>query len=420
MKLFFPTLSVLSLAICGLARAQDEGGQLSAPPDEIITDFGIEEYLAVPKFSVSVGARMLSGAKSSFTGRGFVSSYQPSADITTPNIRRIYHDGNVFADNPDYTYLVNNNDGSQTPHGVRASPDGFTNSWTFLDSRQIRDDGNLDFHSYAADVDDSGSHAKNPKAGGGIDITFTRDMGKLGKKMEWGLLFGTSVTDIKARTSDTLHATVTTLTDTYAVNLYDQTGLPNPTYTAPSFKTVPRTDDTGAPVYDVTGTQILDYVETTIYLSNTPINRTTTVTSGTVFNKWDLKGAYFTFRLGPQLTYLFNEHLKATISAGVALVYAGTQYSVEQTYQPETSDAVISTDTSDETKFLPGYFVDAQLQYDVTERTGFYAGIAYQDNGSYTQSAVLEDQYTGSHADYKALVNLSGLSGFKMGMTFKF
>src|SRR6185312_4155975 len=170
----------------------------------------------------------------------------------------------------------------------------------------------------------------------------------------------------------------------------------------------------------VTGTQILDYVETTIYLSNTPINRTTTVTSGTVFNKWDLKGAYFTFRLGPQLTYLFNEHLKATISAGVALVYAGTQYSVEQTYQPETSDAVISTDTSDETKFLPGYFVDAQLQYDVTERTGFYAGIAYQDNGSYTQSAVLEDQYTGSHADYKALVNLSGLSGFKMGMTFKF
>ena len=394
---------------------------MSVPPDEIITDFGIEEYLAIPKFSVSVGGRTLGGAKSSFTGRGFVSSFQPGSDITTANIKRIYHDGNVLANTDPFEFKVGNFDGTSTTYTARTTPAGFTNTWSFLDARQIRGDGNLDFHSYAADVVDSGIHTKDPARGGGIDITFARDMGKIGKRMEWNLIFGTSLTDIKAHTTDTLNATITTITDTYGVNLYDQTALPtSPPYTSPSFKQVPRFDSNGVPVLDASGLQIIDYVETTIYLSDRPTNRTTVLAPGTVFNRWDLKGAYFTFRLGPQLSFAITEHLKATISAGVALVYAGTQYSVEQTYQPDTADPVVSTDTTDEGRFLPGYFVDAQLQYEVTERTGFYAGVVYQDNGSYTQTAVLNDTFTGSHADYKALVDLSGLSGFKMGMTFKF
>lgn len=419
MKFFFPTLCVVFLALFGLARAQDEG-QLSAPPDEIITDFGIEEYLAVPKFTVTLGVRSIGGAKASFTGRGFVSSFQPTSDITTPNIVRIYHDANVLADNPIYTLTTTNTDGTTSVHIIAPTPAGFTNTWTFTDPKQIRDDGSLDFHSYAADVVDSGLHTRNPKTGMGVDLTFARDMGNLTKRLEWKLIFGASLTDIKSHTSDTLSATVTTITDNYGVNLNGQAALPTPPYTAPSFKQVPEYDANGLPVYDATGAQVLDYVETTIYLSNTPTGRTTTVTAGTVFNKWDLKGAYFTFRLGPSISYLITEHLRFNLSAGIALVYAGTQYSVEQTYQPETADPVVSTDSSDEGKFLPGYFVDATLQYDITERAGFYAGAGYQDTGSYTQSAELNDTFTGSHASYKALVNLSGLSGFRMGMTFKF
>ena len=33
---------------------------------------------------------------------------------------------------------------------------------------------------------------------------------------------------------------------------------------------------------------------------------------------------------------------------------------------------------------------------------------------------MLNDPYTGSTANYKALINLSHLEGFRMGMTFKF
>jgi len=422
MKFFFPTLGLLFLAICSPARAQDDNAnQMAAPPDEIITDFGIEEYLAVPKYNMSIGMRTLSGAKIAFTGRGFVSSFQPTTDITTPNIVHIYHDGNVLTDVEPYSFTVTHNDGTTTTYTSPQTPPGFTNTWSFLDLNQIRADGNLDFHSYTADVVDSGLHQKNPGTGSGLEMVVSRDMGQWGRRLEWKLLFGASLTDIKSHTSDTLAATITTITDTYAVNLNGQTALPATVpYTAPSYQQVPQVDANGNPILDTSGAQIINYVETTILLGDHPLDRTITIAPGTVFNEWDMKGAYFTFRLGPSIGFLITDHLKFTLSAGAALVFSGTEYTVTQTYQPVTADPVISTVTDDEGKFLLGYYLDASLQYDINERTGFYAGVVYQDTGSYTQTAELNDTFTGSHASYKSLIDLSALSGFRMGMTFKF
>jgi hypothetical protein len=420
MKLLLPTLGLLSLAMITVAHAQEDG-QLSAPPDEIVTDFGIEEYLAIPKYTLSIGVRSLSGAKSSFSGRGYVSSFQPGSDITTPGLTRIYQDGNTLANNPAYHFVITHGDGTTTTYTAAPTPAGFSNTWSFLKFAQERPDGNLDFHSYAADVVDSGLHQKNPAMGTGMEVLVLRDMGNLGKKIEWKLLFGASLSDITSHTSDTLAATLTTITDTFSANLNGATALPaSPPYTAPSFKQIPRVDATGFPLYDGTGAQIIDYVETTIYIGDHPLSRTTAISPGTVFNQWDLKGAYFTFRLGPSISYLITDHLRFTVSAGAALVYAGTSYSVVQTYQPEAADAVVSTAKDEETKLLAGYFVDVTMQYDFTDRTGIYAGAGFQDTGSYTQTANLTDTYTGSHASYKALVDLSGLSGFRMGMTFRF
>jgi hypothetical protein len=39
-----------------------------------------------------------------------------------------------------------------------------------------------------------------------------------------------------------------------------------------------------------------------------------------------------------------------------------------------------------ESKVVLGYFIDAQLQYDVNDRTGFYIGGFFQNGGGYTQS----------------------------------
>ncbi len=422
MKFFFPTLGLLFVAICSLARAQDEnGGQMAAPPDEIITDFGIEEYLAIPKFTMSLGVRTLSGAKVSFSGRGYVSSFQPPSDTTTGGIARIYHDGNVLPDTNPYSFTITHPDGTTTTYTSPPTPAGETNTWSFLDLNQVRSDGNINFNSYAADVVDSGLRQKNPGTGVGMDLVVARDMGKLGRKMAWKILFGASLTDIKSHTSDTLNANITTITDTYVPDLNGQTALPGVVpYTAPSFKQVPQVDADGNPIYDSTGAQVINYVETTILMSDHPLLRTTTISPGTVFTTWDLKGAYFTFRLGPSIEYLITDHLRLTFSAGAALVFAGTEYTVSQTFQPATGGPVQSNDDKDESKFILGYYADANLQYDITDRAGFYAGVVYQDTGSYVQTADLSDTFTGSHASYKALVELNGLTGFRMGMTFKF
>jgi hypothetical protein len=113
-----------------------EGG---SPQDEIITDFGIDEYIYAPKLTLNLGMRMLSGAKSSFSGRGSVTTVQLVTDSTTPNILRPYYDGLVQAD----TRATIDSDGNVT----KISPDGYTNTWSYQFASQIGADGNIAFHN---------------------------------------------------------------------------------------------------------------------------------------------------------------------------------------------------------------------------------------------------------------------------------
>jgi hypothetical protein len=422
MKFFLFTLCLLFVALFSLARAQDE--QLAAPPDEIITDFGIEEFISAPKTTLSLGIRSLSGAKASFSGRGVIASFQPGSDFTTPNLNRVYNDGNQLADASPQTFTYSNGDGTTTTYTGPVTPAGQTNSWSYTDIRQLSPDAStIDMHAFSADIADSGLRQHNPGSGQGIELAMARDMGNLGKRIEWKLIIGASLNDIKTSTTDIVNATVTTTTDTYAVNLNGQpppdstTTLP---YVAPHLLTVPRIDSSGNPVYDTSGIQYIDYVDNSIYLGNVPLGRTTTVTNGTVTDRWDLKGAYFTFRAGPSLSFLFTDRFRATLGAGVALIYAGTTYTVDQTYTPDVGDPLVVTATADESKLLIGYYADATLQYDFTDRAGIYAGAVYQTGGKYTETAAVSDLQNGSVATYKALVDLSRLQGFRMGMNYKF
>jgi len=419
MKYFLTVAGLLSLAVLGTARAQD--GQMAAPPDEIITDFGIDEYLSVPKWNLTIGARSVQGPKTSFSGAGSVASFHPGDDYTTPNITRIYQDGSVLADTQPYIFTTSNVDGSTTDHQAGPTPAGNTNTWSMLDLRQIRDDGNIDFHSYSANISGAGVLDQKSRDGLGIEITLSHDLGQITKKLSWKIFTGVSLTDISAHNDTVNNVAVTTLTDTYVPNTSVSGALPTTVpYTAPSFKQVPRVDENGQPVYDSTGTQIIDYVETTVYLGNAPFTRTITTSNGLVYTHWGLKGAYFTFRLGPSFDFQFNRRLHLTLSAGAALVFTGTQYDVSQIYTPDVGSDVIATATDEESKFLNGYYVDATLQFDFTYTAGLYAGYGYQDNGSYTQTANIFDEVTGSIGSYKAVVNLSGLTSWRMGMTFRF
>ena len=369
-----------------------EGG---APQEEIITDFGIDEYIYTPKFTLNIGVRSLSGAKSSFSGRGLVSSVQLGTDSTSPNILRTYHDGVVGAD----TRATVDPDGNVS----LIYPDGYTNTWGYTVASQVGADGNMAFHTYSADIIDPGQRDKNANSSRGVEVVVARDMGQLTKKIDWKLFAGMSLNDLNSMRTEDVAAKVTTVTDYYTLN--GQTPPPPP-YNGPSAGS--------SGVIGPDGSITTTAVDNTTLLGSSPLGRVTTVTNGTVFNRWKVKGGYFTFRAGPSATYAITEKLKATLSVGAALVFVGSTYTVEQIYKPEVGDDIVGTVDSTTNKLLPGYYADATLEYDFTERAGAYAGAVYQSNGSYDQSIATTD------ANYVTKIDLASLSGFRMGMNFRF
>ncbi|MDB6169354.1 MAG: hypothetical protein JWM88_2218 [Verrucomicrobia bacterium] len=375
-----------------IAHAQ-EGGQQQ--PDEIITDFGIDEFIYTPKFTLSLGMRSLTGSKTNFTGRGAVLSVAALADTTTPGLTRYYHDGTVFTD----TRLITDSDGNTTP----ITPDGYTNSWSYNFAEQVTPDGNMAFHTYSADIRDPGARNQKADSSSGIEVVVARDMGAITKKLDWKLFVGLSLNDINSARSENLSATITTTTDFYSLN--GQTPPPPP-YLGPTSSVTS--------VVGADGSVISVPTDSSTLLGSQPLGRLTTVTTGTVLNRWKVKGAYFTLRAGPSLSYAITEKLKATLSLGAALVFVGSTYTVDQIYSPDVGDDIDSKVDNTTEKLLPGYYADATLEYAFTERAGAYAGAIFQSNGSY------EQRIATTEANYSTKIDLASLQGFRLGMNFRF
>ena len=373
--------SLLIFALFGslALRAQDESDHPTAPPPENLT-FLTDEYIYIPKYRFSLGIRGLSGSKTTFSGRGSITSATDYlGDTTSANYSRSYHDGTVSVD----TRTITTDDGNGNSVSVPIAPDGMTNNWSYIDATQVTSAGNIAMHSYSAAMIDSGSRSKATDSAYGVELSVARDMGKIAGRIEWNLMAGFSFNDLKAALFSAVPANITTVTDVYSLN-----GAP-----APTVGTVAST-----------------------LLSATPLSRTTTVIpdATSVTNLWKLKGAYYTFRAGPTVFLPITSHLRASLSAGGALVYSGTTYTVTQSLQTPLGDPIPETMESTSVHFLPGYYVDANLEYSLTDTAGFYAGAVYQSTGSFTQEVKTDA------ADFFSKVDLSSLSGLRAGMNIKF
>ena len=156
--------------------------------------------------------------------------------------------------------------------------------------------------------------------------------------------------------------------------------------------------------------------DSTTLIGNQPVNRTTTTAADTtsVTNNWKLRGAYYTFRAGPTVQMPFTTRLSASLSLGAALVYAGSTYTVTQTFTPATGADITDTSSNTMSHMLPGYYADATVQFALTERAGFYAGAVYQSTGAYTQTINTD----ASH--YSTRIDLANQSGLRAGMVIRF
>jgi hypothetical protein len=277
-------------------------------------------------------------------------------------------DGSVA---PDARTTVSESSDGQTV-SFPVPDDGKTNTWAYSNDKQLTSNGYMSFHNYSAQIIDTNIRSLNAGRSSGLELSVAYDMGKAFKRFDWSLIAGASLNDIASGMNDKVAARLTTVTDTF--NLFGQLP-PSAPYSAPS--------SVSSSVTNADGTISSDTADSTVLLGNKPLERavTTTTDSSSVNNRWKLKGAYFTMRAGPSLTLQFTTRFKASVSAGLAMIYAGSTYSVVESFQPDTGAEIKETVTDETTKFRIGYYADATLQFDATERTGFYVGAVYQATG---------------------------------------
>ena len=407
--------SVLTLA--GPMLAQDE--ERRGPPIEIPDFSNLDEYLYEPRSTLRFGFRYIGGPKTSFSGTGRLPSPQDPGPATGANLSRVYHDGAVQPDARTVARLDSSGNPVIDPQANSQvfdpiAPDGRTNTWNYTDASQLSLPGYVAFHTYSADIIDATVRQKEGNSGSGIDISVSRDMGKLfGGRVAWNLTGGMSINDIAVNTTDRVKASVSTLTDYYST--YGRTP-PDAPYTSPSSATSSVLDASGNPILNDDGSTQTSTIDTSVLIGNEPAGRTmsTAIDDTSVSNRWKIKGAYYTFRVGPTLLLPITSRLKATFSVGAALVYAGSNYTVTQTLEPAVGAEISETNTSSVSKLLPGYYADATVQFDLTERTGFYAGAVMQSAGSYNQNVDTDN------AHYTTKIDLANQSGIRAGMSYRF
>lgn len=408
---------VVFVTAASLARAQDE--QQQRPPTEIPDFSNLDDYIYEPKSILSYGFRYLSGAKLKFFGSGRLATSEDPGAVTGTNVARSYHDGTVgvdarFAPRVDSSGnpVLDPDSGSQIFDPI--APDGRTNTWSFQNASQISEDGFISFNTYTADINDTGTRTKDANSNFGMEIAASRDMGKLfGSRFTWQLIAGLSINDLSGSTTDNVQAKLTALTDLYSLNGQVAPVAP---YSAPSSASENVLDSAGNAVLNDDGTAQTVTTDTTVLLTNQPAARTSTETinSTSVNSRWKLSGAYYTFRAGPTVFLPITSRFRASFSVGAALIYAGSNYSVTQTFTPDTGAEITDTSISQTSHVLPGYYVDASLQFDLTERTGIYAGAIMQGAGSYTQDV------NSDAAHYTTKIDLGKQQGFRGGLTIRF
>jgi hypothetical protein len=332
---------------------------------------------------------------------------------------RAYHDGKVQPDARVVARLDNSGNSIIDPQSNTAvydpiAPDGKTNTWNYTDATQLSLPGYVRFSSYSAEITDTAIREKKPASSAGMDLAVSRDMGKLlGGRLPWSLTAGMSVNDISAAKNDFVRAALTTISDYYS--LYGQTP-PDAPYSSPSTATENVVDAAGNAVLGTDGVAQTISVDTSVLLASEPAGRTTTSETNdtSVKNRWKVKGSYFTFRAGPTVWLPITTRLRASVSVGAAVVYSGSSYTVTQSFQPTIGAEITDTASSEAYKLLPGYFADASVQFDLTERTGFYAGAVFQSAGNYTQTV------EGTNSHYSTKIDLANQSGVRAGLSIRF
>jgi hypothetical protein len=394
----------------------------------------------VPKNNLSIGFRVLSsGAKVNFSQLGVVPFDVTPAPASAGVAQRTYNNGAVYLDLPRTNELDANGNQTSPPGGryitttvvtsnvtdangnvigttnttvvtgnfLSYTP-GRTRNWSYGTPQQAsRRPGYIAMSSYSA-TSDGAMLDKKQGPSGGIELQFEHTMGRLSKHTEWRLLTGVALNDINNKIRGNISATLHTNTDFYSLN-----GLAAPATTPATPYTAPVN---GADLLAPNGTVLVaNGFETTVPLAAAPdpaLSTSTAVAGGTtVHGNYQVKGEYLMVKLGPSVHAQLTERFGLSASLGVAGAYAGTRYSVVESFEiPDVGGLITSTEESIASKFLSGYYADFNLEWLANERTGLFGGVSAQRFGNY-------DQTVGGRT---ARIDLGSSVGIRGGISIKF
>lgn len=286
-----------------------------------------------------------------------------------------------------------------------AYDNGKTRSWTYVNASQaLTKPGYIAFNIYGA-LTQGASLQSTGGYTGGVELTVNQLLTDPKKKITFSINAGLTLTGINISKSGQVNSTLHTYTDYYnhfgaTPEQLVSTNTNGNSYEAPSgLNTI------------LDGNKVS---ETTVAISqNAEITEETNLVDGVkVDGTWKIKGAYFTFKVGPQVTAMLTRRIGVTASAGVAGSYIGTTYSSAESFEVAGVAAVLGRDpeTSTTNKFLPGYYANLDATWAVNDRTGLFAGVSYENLGDYRQNVGVRT----------AKIDLSATAGVRGGLSIKF
>ena len=310
--------------------------------------------------------------------------------------------------------------------------DEYTRSWSFTsDNPQLRDapDGmgqQVGFSIYsstaAADASVTAKSANSP----GIELVAGRVIQRF-KRFEWGLSVGLGFAEFNAKTRQSVPVKLDFITDWH--NIYNTgaefTGTPTRgdlirTGTAsggtfPEFA-VSGTESPGGFGLTYAGTETDDegetvivngVLETTNPISREAVARETSIDNienstkvdqiegQTADGFWQVKGVYYVMRVGPVVRIPIGRRFSALVGGGYMGAYIGSKFRYEEMVNlPGDAGTIKIAANSDDPEniyetvrekrtFQNGCYVDANFEWWVSTRTGFYVGLGYERLGKY-------------------------------------
>ncbi len=397
-----------------------------------------------PRNKVTVGFRLLSsGGHVDFSNLGAVPA-KVVAEASAGAVDRVYDDGTVSRDvlranevdasgnqlsSPGgrYATYFTNSDGTkgeQNGDYVSYTP-GQTRTWVeYTDAQLTSKPGYIGFTNYST-TSEGGHFTDKPGPSAGVELQFSRDMGRLSRRIQWGFSTGIALNGINSKVAGDVTSTLNTRTDYYAIVGGSVVGAP---ISAPSTNTYINPDS---------GNTYSDGYETSTPLSQTPSQTVNGSVAGgaTVSGRWEIKGAYFLVKLGPSLKAQFTDRLEASISAGFAGAYVGTTYTATEsftvpgvfdytqpnvvtddagnsttTYPLKTDLGVVDPQSSSVSKFVTGYYADFNMEWAANETTALFGGLTAQKLSAYDQMV----------AERLAHIDLGSAVGVRGGISIKF